>query len=462
MKKEKNIHFEISERKILLKLMDVFTVLFFLYVVAELGQVEYFLSIFRTPIYLIVFIFYISFFCTLFEMYNLQTASNQQQIIKSITFSSFAIAVFYIITPILSPVLPNKRFQIFLLLSILFVSLIAWRLFYLKFFTSVRFHKNVIFVGSQLRVTKLANELEKVDPHYKVRAIINASQYETKESINFKELELDQVESFIQENGISEIVIADKDKLAIQSLFVTILLKALEKGIVVREFNEVYESTTYRLPILDSDKKIYTYFLFGRSNTNKLYLLSIRIFDICFALFGLLVLLFLLPFIATLNLIANRGPLFYKQERVGQFGKSFNVYKLRSMVVDAEKNGAQFAQKNDGRITPFGKFIRKSRLDEVPQFFNVLKGEMSIIGPRPERPIFVDQIAEVMPLYRTRHVVKPGLTGWAQVKYSYGSTIDDSLVKLQYDLYYIKNRSLSLDINILIKTLNTVLFFKGQ
>lgn len=462
MKKDKNIHFEISERKILLKIMDVLSVLFFVYVIAELVHIEYFLSILYTPIYLIVFIFYILFFCTLFEMYNLQIASNQQQIIKAITFSSFAIAVFYIITPIISPILPNKRYQIFLLLSILFSSLILWRLFYLKFFTSVRFHKNVIFVGSQLRVEKLAIELEKVDPHYKVHAIVNSSQYEPKENSKFVELEIDQVISFISQNNISEIVIADKDKLAIQTSFVTVLLQSLEKGIIVREFNEVYENTTYRLPILDSDKKIYTYFPFGRSNTNKLYLLGIRVFDVVTSIIGILGLVCTLPFIYTINLFSNQGPLFYKQERVGQYGKPFNVYKLRSMVIDAEKNGAQFAQKNDCRVTPFGKFIRKSRLDEIPQFFNVLKGEMSIIGPRPERSVFVDQIAEVMPLYKTRHVVKPGLTGWAQVKYSYGATLEDSLVKLQYDLYYIKNRSLALDINILIKTLNTVLFFKGQ
>jgi lipopolysaccharide/colanic/teichoic acid biosynthesis glycosyltransferase len=132
------------------------------------------------------------------------------------------------------------------------------------------------------------------------------------------------------------------------------------------------------------------------------------------------------------------------------------------MVKNAEKEGAVFATTNDSRITPFGKILRKSRMDELPQFINILKGDMAVIGPRPERPIFVNEIAEVMPFYETRHVIKPGLTGWAQVNFPYGETIDDSLIKLQYDLYYIKHRSIFLDVSIVFKTLGTVLLYKGQ
>ena len=132
------------------------------------------------------------------------------------------------------------------------------------------------------------------------------------------------------------------------------------------------------------------------------------------------------------------------------------------MVKNAESGTAVFATQNDVRITKFGKFLRKSRLDEFPQFINILKGDMAVIGPRPERPFFVDQIAKEMPFYQTRHVIKPGLTGWAQVNYSYGDSIKDSLIKLQYDLYYIKHRSISLDINITIKTISTILFYRGQ
>jgi lipopolysaccharide/colanic/teichoic acid biosynthesis glycosyltransferase len=179
-------------------------------------------------------------------------------------------------------------------------------------------------------------------------------------------------------------------------------------------------------------------------------------------LFGLLFGVLLIPLIALGNAIGNRGKLFYTQERVGKNGKIFEILKFRTMIQNAEKEGAVFSGPNDSRVTSFGKFLRKTRIDEIPQFINIIKGEMAVIGPRPERPFFVKEIAEIMPFYETRHVIKPGLTGWAQVNYSYGESMDDSLIKLQYDLYYIKHRSIFLDLNIAIKTISTILFYRGQ
>lgn len=132
------------------------------------------------------------------------------------------------------------------------------------------------------------------------------------------------------------------------------------------------------------------------------------------------------------------------------------------MVKNAEKEGAQWAEKNDKRITPFGRLMRNTRLDEFPQFINVLKGEMSIIGPRPERPFFVKELSQIIPFYQTRHTIKPGLSGWAQVNSRYGSSIEDSLEKLQYDLFYIKHRSFFLDVNIIVKTLSTIIYYRGR
>ena len=187
-----------------------------------------------------------------------------------------------------------------------------------------------------------------------------------------------------------------------------------------------------------------------------------RLFEIVISLTGLAIGVVILPLILIGNLFGNRGKLFYTQERVGKNGNIFNIVKYRTMVKNAEQEGAVFATTNDSRVTPFGKIMRKSRMDEIPQFLNILKGDMAVIGPRPERPIFVNEIAEVMPFYETRHVIKPGLTGWAQVNYSYGETINDSLIKLQYDLYYIKHRSIFLDVNIIFKTMSTVLLYRGQ
>jgi len=159
----------------------------------------------------------------------------------------------------------------------------------------------------------------------------------------------------------------------------------------------------------------------------------------------------MVPFLIIANRFWNRGPLFYTQERVGKDGELFKIYKFRSMVENAEANGAVFSKIGDTRVTPFGKFLRKTRIDEIPQFLNILKGDMGVIGPRPERPMFVEEISAIMPFYETRHIIKPGLTGWAQVNYNYGESIEESLVKLQYDLYYIKHRSVFIDISIVLK-----------
>ena len=213
---------------------------------------------------------------------------------------------------------------------------------------------------------------------------------------------------------------------------------------------------------ISNKRDFYKYFPFSRSNQNQLYLLFVRFFEVIIALLGISLGLVLLPLILIGNAIGNKGKLFYTQIRIGKNGEEFRILKFRTMVKNAEAAGAVFATTNDARITPFGKFLRKSRIDEFPQFVNILLGQMAVIGPRPERPVFVNEIAEVMPFYQTRHVVKPGLTGWAQVNYSYGDSIDDSLIKLQYDLYYIKHRSIFLDINIMIKTISTILFYRGQ
>ncbi len=158
----------------------------------------------------------------------------------------------------------------------------------------------------------------------------------------------------------------------------------------------------------------------------------------------------------------SRGPIFYKQERIGRNGRLFNVIKFRSMKIDAEADGTPiWAAPDDERTTRVGSIIRKLRIDEIPQFWNIIKGEMNFVGPRPERPHFVRQLAKEIPFYEHRHLVAPGLTGWAQIKYPYGASVADAIQKLQYDLYYIKNQSLVLDMMIVFETVKTVLFSKG-
>ena len=160
--------------------------------------------------------------------------------------------------------------------------------------------------------------------------------------------------------------------------------------------------------------------------------------------------------------LTSSGPALFRQERTGRYGESFTIYKFRSMRTDAEKNGAQWASKKDARVTSIGGFLRKSRIDELPQLWNIIKGDMSLVGPRPERPVFNEQLVEQLPYYDLRHLVRPGVTGWAQVKYPYGASVEDAKHKLEYDIYYVRHGSLMFDVRIIVRTLATVFGLKGR
>lgn len=464
MNSNKKIHFEVSERKILLKGFDVVFVLLALYCVSSLFDFQYFTFSTTNFYWTIVLAFYLHVFGSVFEMYNLQTSSNQFQIIKSIILTSSTTVLFYLLTPLYTPVLPSNRLQIIFFFLAIFMALLLWRIFYVKFLASHRFFKNAILVCDKEQLQELISGLQNADPHYKIIGFVN-SDGEDSFDINLDgtvNIKADELELYVRNNSISEIVIASQKTEGITVNLYNQLIHLLENGITIKEYTQVYENLTQRIPVQYVSRDFYRYFPFSRSNQNQLYLLITRLIEIVFSLIGLLVGLAVLPLILIGNFIGNQGNLFYIQERVGKNGKVFKIFKYRTMVKNAEVNGAVFTTLNDHRITPFGKFMRKTRLDEFPQFINILKGDMAIIGPRPERPFFVQEIATVMPFYETRHIIKPGLTGWAQVNYAYGDSIEDSLVKLQYDLYYIKHRSIFLDINITIKTFSTVLFYRGQ
>src|SRR5690606_38372934 len=230
------------------------------------------------------------------------------------------------------------------------------------------------------------------------------------------------------------------------------LIKLLENGIPIREYTQVYEELTHRIPVQHVEKDFYRYFPFSRSNQNKLYLFFNRILDLLLSILGLLFGLVLLPFLLIGNILGNRGPMFYSQTRVGKNGNHFKIYKLRSMVINAEKHGAQFAQAKDTRVTKFGRFLRRSRFDEIPQFINVIRGEMSVIGPRPERPEFVDDLKEKIPFNEVSHLVKRGEPAWEQETPKYGSTKEDPPENLRNALSTKNPRALFLDITIIIKT----------
>lgn len=458
------MHFEISERRILLLVFDAVFVLSALYILSLIFDYNYF--VFNTSNFfsIVLLLIYVYIFGLIFEMYNLQVASNQLQILQSVIFTATASSLAYLFTPFLSPELPKQRLIILIFYSTVLFTLLMWRLFYVYFLASQRFSQSVVLICDQNQVEELVLGLESVDPHYKIIGFVNSDSI-SEENSNFhyvKEVKKNDLEDFVSKNQVSEIIIASQKTDGITPDLYQQLLHLLESGNVIREYTQVYESKTQRIPVHYIARDFYRFFPFSRSNTNRLYLSLVRFMEFVFSFIGLSLCIIFIPLIYIGNLFANKGPLFYTQERIGKNGVVFKIYKFRTMVKNSESNGVAFATSNDRRITPFGKMMRKSRLDELPQFFNVLKGDMAVIGPRPERPFFVEEIANVMPFYETRHVIKPGLTGWAQVNYSYGESIEESLIKLQYDLYYIKHRSIFLDISITFKTITTVLFYRGQ
>ncbi|WP_138434682.1 sugar transferase [Winogradskyella algicola] len=464
MTHKKGIHFEVSERKILLRIMDLVMVFLAVYFLNLYPKFEYLRFDGENIVSLILLAMYILIFGTIFEIYDLQKASKLDSTFRNIVITTSTVVLFYLLTPFLSPYLPEERIQIVYFYVAIIVSILLWRLVYINLIESPRFYKRVLLVGEISNIDGLVRALNTSDPNYKIVGFIN-SEASTPESVKFKGLKEFQAKDFlnvIEKERISEVLVASFNSEAIIAEVYHDLMMLLERGFKIREYTQVYEELLHRVPIQFVGKDFYKYFPFSRSNENKLYIFFQRAFDILLAIIGLTVGALILPLIVLGNLLGNKGPLFYIQERIGRNGKPFQIIKLRTMVVNAEKDGVKWAKKDDKRITKFGKFLRRSRLDEIPQFYNVLKGDMSVIGPRPERPFFVNELARIIPFYETRHIIKPGLTGWAQVKTRYGSSIDDSLTKLQYDLYYIKHRSVFLDFNIAIKTLSTILYYRGQ
>lgn len=460
MNKSSKIHFEVSERKVLLRILDIVTVFLMLYVMGIIFAFDYVTISAERWEWLIVLAIYLSIFGTVFELYDLQKASKIDVVFKNIVLTSSITVLFYLLTPFYTPQLPGNRLQIIYLFIAIILALFLWRLAYIFFISTPRFYKRILIIGNVSNVELMSTAIEKSDPNYKVIGFINTGK-ESKTNRELLEFQSKDIKRIIKENAISEIIVAGSFSKRISLPVYTQLLDLLEKGFPIKEYTQVYEDLTQRVPVHHVDKDFFRYFPFSRSNQNKLYLFFHRFMDIFIASIGLILGVCLIPFVLIGNLIGNRGSLFYFQERVGRNGKTFFIIKLRSMVKDAEVNGAVWATKDDMRVTKFGRFLRKSRLDEVPQFINVLKGDMSVIGPRPERPVFVQELSREIPFYEIRHIIKPGLTGWAQVKSDYASSKEDALEKLQYDLYYIKKRSLFLDLNILIKTFSTIIFYRG-
>jgi len=457
---------ELSERKIALRIMDVIMALSSIGLTSHFLKLDYIdLHSEKLWIWIFTYIVYFLFFGYVFELYDLKIADRIFPTIRSLFITTVITTGVFALTPKLTPVLPEQRIEILVLFLGAFSGVFIWRVFYVGIFTRDRFNKNLAFIGDVTSLKYLETFTNNSETRFNILGALMVDQSGEMDKVegipNINRTKQSLTEFIIKRNVDELIVCIDSfekggDKISKE------LADAFEQGINIRSLGEFYSDLNECIPKSYLGKNFFEHLNFSSSHSNRFYLYFSRFMDILFAIIGLTLFSFMIPFIALGNLLGNRGVFFYKQERMGKKEQPFQIIKLRTMVKDAEKNGAQYAQKNDSRITWFGKILRNTRLDEVPQLINVLKGEMKMIGPRPERPIFIEELSEVIPFYRMRHTMSPGLTGWAQVKYPYANSVEEQEKKLRYDLYYLKKRSFYLDFQIIVKTVTTVLFFRGQ
>jgi exopolysaccharide biosynthesis polyprenyl glycosylphosphotransferase len=441
--------------------VDVFTIVLSISVASIYTDFNY-IDLSNDLVYswFLLLITYYLLFGQIFQLYNLNVSNNNFLVFKSVFITSIITTLLYVFSPYIAPSLPENRLQIIYFFLLISIPTIIWRLFYIWIFFSPKYFKTIVVVGDSLATEKLIELIQFKNFHNIASYVSNT---EINKLSNFHDVKTVDLIELVHSSLASEIVISTSgfSKEIIKNLNKQ-LISLFKEGINIKSFETYYEEVTDRVPRDHLDYNFYKQINFSKNNDNHFYHFMQRVIDIVISLIGISFFIAILPLLFIANLIFNRGALFYTQNRVGFKGEIFKILKLRSMVVDAEKNGAIWAQKNDSRITSFGKFLRTTRLDEFPQFFNILKGEMSLIGPRPERPEFVKELEEKIPFYAIRHVVRPGLTGWAQVNYPYANTIEEQETKLRYDLFYIKERSSFLNFKILIKTISTVLLLKGQ
>lgn len=402
-----------------------------------------------------VFVFQMCFYYL--DLYDLsiipQFSEHILQVLQSFGFGCIILAVIYYFFPLLT-----------ISTSVFWSGLIAvggciflWRFSYFIMLQRRMFSVPVAVFGSGRVAREVVSAIEgKQDSGFKIAAFVGGDNL----GINYGKVpvfkDISGLWDMCANRKIEKIILAFDD---MRGAPMHALIEYKFMGIDVHDVSRFYEELTGKLML---EKVNPSLLLFSDGFRVGFFRRMVKRFiDISVASTMLLLSLPVLFFTAVMIKLESPGPIFYRQERVGKNGRVFEIIKFRSMREDAEKDGPVWASAEDDRITDFGRFIRKIRIDELPQLINVIRGEMSFVGPRPERPVFVKDLQKSIPFYTVRHVVKPGITGWAQICYPYGASEEDALRKLEYDLYYIKNLSLGFDLSTIFQTIKVVLFLKG-
>jgi sugar transferase (PEP-CTERM system associated) len=381
------------------------------------------------------------------------------RILQALGAASFILAGIYL----LAPDLALGRW-VFLITAVLVIaSVIGWRVLFQFTVKAVGAHERLLLVGTHPAAVALARELHehRIDTGIEIVGFVDHDPGRVGEPLMNPGIigTVADIPSIVDSRRVDRVVVSLIDargKLPMDDL----LQMRLNRGVTFDHLASVYEEYSGKIAI-ENLRPSWLIFSQGFKKT-RVMLAAKRILDIVAASIGLLIASPVMAIVAIAVRATSKGPALYHQERVGQGGRIFTVHKFRSMRQDAEAGtGAVWAKAKDPRITPIGKFLRRTRLDEIPQLLNVLVGDMSMVGPRPERPEFVGQLTEKIPFYGLRHSVRPGVTGWAQVRYTYGASIEDAMEKLQYDLFYIKHMTVAFDLYVMFSTIKTVVLRRG-
>jgi exopolysaccharide biosynthesis polyprenyl glycosylphosphotransferase len=458
----------IGERRIVLLSGDLIAALLALGVAlyiwgSRLRFIQFDIEFLRQRVPLWFYLLPVLWILLLLDLYDVHRAGNWGRTVRGI-IGAAAVAfglylVFYFFYPVL---LPRVSVGIFIIL-VSWLTLL-WRRIYIRIFADPQFMRRVLLVGggkAGQNLLKVINDLWP-PPFFLAGIIDDDPQKQGKEIEGYKVYgNCDTLISIIEEQNISDIIVAITGQL--QSGMFQSLLEAQERGVDILRMPRVFEDLVGRVPImlLEADWVIRSFV--DDVNSSQFYEMVKRLIDIVGGLIGVFFLLVFFPFIALAVLLDDGKPILYRQVRMGRGGQSYEMIKFRTMRRNAEADGLpKWATESDERATRSGRFLRKTHLDELPQFINVLRGEMSLVGPRAERPELVSYFQHQVPFYRARLLIRPGITGWAQVNFGYASSIEDTIVKLEYDLYYIKHRSLLLDLLILLRTPATVFGLRGR
>lgn len=402
----------------------------------------------------------------LIESYDMRRSTARLESLKELALAAGVSLALYLVVFFVAPGnnegLP--RLAVIYFIGFVFILTLIWRFTYISLFNAPQFLRRVLIVGAGRSGTELAKIITNTwpPPFFTVGFVDDDPAKQALDINGFKVLGTSaDLFDVVLKHQVTDLVFAISGEMNPATF--EKMLEAEERGVEITSMQVVYEELLGRVPIflLRSDWVLRSFV--DQYHVGGFHELAKRLIDIVGGFVGTLIFLLSIPIIGTIILISSGSPIFYAQVRLGKNGRPYTILKYRSMVKDAEKDGvARPAEPNDDRTTFVGRIIRKTHLDELPQFFNVLKGEMSLVGPRAERPELVGDLQKHIPFYRARLFVKPGLTGWAQVNYGYAHDIESNAIKLEYDLYYIKHRNILLDFNIIVRTVGTVIGFRGR